>query len=95
MEPIFYKKYQRDGLYNFYKLEGQFFITVNFLNSQPIISQSVNAQFATFNVTDIIEGGEQISEQEFQQAWTKAVAGKFRVMDMDGKECELSELLTL
>ena len=85
-EVKFYRKYQRDGIYNYYKLEGPVYTSVNFLNSSPIVSENLNTRAALFNSIDIIEGGEEISEQEYLSAYERAIESpELKFVGLDGK----------
>lgn len=92
-EIAFFKRHQEGEVFHYYKVFGGdgktrdgYQEVINFLNDQPIISIEHNHPFdpsdpeRKFNLTGTwctYEVGISISEQEYQQAYQKAVANKF------------------
>jgi hypothetical protein len=93
MEIAYFKRHQRADIFHYYKVFGGSGKTkegyqevVNFLNDQPIISIEHNYPYdpnnpdKPFDLTGTwctYEVGIPISEQEYLQAYQKAVANEF------------------
>ncbi|WP_373512585.1 hypothetical protein [Persicitalea sp.] len=92
-EIAFFKRHQEDGIFHHYKVLGGdgktrhgYQEVINFLDREPIISIEHNHPYdpvnprKPFNLTGTwctYEVGVPISEQEYQQAYQKAVANEF------------------
>ena len=68
----YYRLHQKEDIYNYYRLEGGIYTVINFLNPHPIIEERLNVKDSLFTATDVIEGGEPITESEFQSMYKVA-----------------------
>lgn len=85
MKRRFFKRHQRDGIFNYYEIHSGGYITVNFLNEVPIISATEDATTNASNTRDIVEAGTEITEQEYSEAYTRAFNHENVIIQSDEK----------
>ena len=69
----FYRRYQRDEIYNYYEVDGNSYTVVSFLHKPPIISCKNDSPGDGTNTKDIRENGEEITESEYRAAYNWAL----------------------
>lgn len=82
-DKAWFKRYQRDGIYNFYEVHGGpgktpegYLVAVRFLSDPPSITVEHNFEVDSSGLTGTwchYEASERISEQEYRQAYERAL----------------------
>jgi len=73
MKRRFFKRHQREGVFNYYEVHDGGHITVSFLSNPPTISGKTDSTADGTTTADIIAIAEEITAEEYLEAYNRAM----------------------